>query len=45
LERDRIQLKEASYLRQIERMEETLKSENHERRERHDRLVDALRQK
>jgi hypothetical protein len=26
-------------------MEETLKSENQERRERHDRLIDALRQK
>ena len=35
LERDRIQLKEAQYLRQISRLEETLKSESDERNERH----------
>ena len=45
LERDRIQLKEAQYLRQIERLEETLKQENADRKERHDRLIEALREK
>lgn len=45
LERDRIQLKEASYLRQISRLEDQLKSEADERKERHDRLIEALREK
>jgi len=45
LERDRIQLKEAQYLRQISRLEETLKSESQERNERHQRLIEALREK
>ena len=45
LERDRVQLKEAQYLRQIERLEETLETESKERKERHDRLIEALREK
>ena len=45
MERDRIQLKEAQYLRQISRLEETLKSESQERNERHQRLIEALREK
>lgn len=45
LERDRIQLKEASYLRQITRLEDQIKEEATERKERHDRLIEALREK
>lgn len=45
LERDRIQLKEAQYLRQIERLEDTIRSEAQDRKTRHDRLIDALREK
>lgn len=45
LERDRIQLKEATYLRQITRLEETLTQEGKDRKERHDRLIEALREK
>ena len=45
LERDRIHLKEAQYLRQIGRLEETLKTEASERKERYDRLIEALREK
>ena len=45
LERDRIQLKEAQYLRQISRLEDTLTQESKDRKERHDRLISALREK
>lgn len=45
LERDRIQLKEGQYLRQIERLEETLNTESKERKQRHDQLIEALREK
>ena len=45
LERDRIHLKEAQYLRQIARLEDTIKTESAERKERHDRLIEALREK
>ena len=45
LERDRVHLKEAQYLRQIDRLEETLKVEAAERKERHDRLLEAIREK
>lgn len=45
LERDRIQLKEAQYLRQITRLEDSIKQEASERKERHDRLIEALREK
>lgn len=45
LERDRIQLKESQYLRQISRLEESIKTEASERKERHDRLIEALREK
>ena len=45
LERDRIQLKEDQYLRQIQRLEDTLTQEGKDRKERHDRLIEALREK
>ena len=45
LERDRIQLKEGQYLRQIERLEDNQRTEGKDRKERHDRLIEALRQK
>lgn len=45
MERDRIQLKEAQYLRQIGRLEDTIKTEASERKERHERLIEALREK
>jgi hypothetical protein len=45
LDRDRIQLKEAQYLRQIARLEETITQESKDRKERHDRLIEALREK
>lgn len=45
LERDRVHLKEAQYLRQIDRLEETLKVEAAERKDRHDRLLEAVREK
>lgn len=45
LDRDRIQLKEAQYLRQISRLEDTLTQESKDRSERHDRLISALREK
>mgnify|MGYP006078569169 FL=1 len=45
MERDRIQLKEAQYLRQISRLEDTLTQESKDRKERHDRLISALREK
>lgn len=45
LERDRVQLKEAQYLRQIERLEDTLENESKDRKERYDRLIEALREK
>lgn len=45
LERDRIALKEAQYLRQIERLENSLVTEAKERKERHDKLIEALRDK
>lgn len=38
-------LKETQYLRQIERLEEQIKDEAKERKERHDRLIEALREK
>jgi chromosome segregation ATPase len=45
LERDRIQLKETQYLRQISRLEDSIKQEAIDRKERHDRLIEALREK
>ena len=45
LERDRILMKEAQYLRQIARLEETLEQEAKDRKERHDRLIESLREK
>ena len=45
MERDRIKLKEAQYLRQIQRLEDTLQQESKDRKERHDRLITALREK
>ena len=45
LERDRIALKEAQYLRQIERLENQLVTEAKERKDRHDKLIEALRDK
>ena len=42
-ERDRVLLKEQQYLRQIQRLEERLKTESQERQERSDRLVESLR--
>lgn len=45
LERDRMQLKEATYLRQIARLEDSLKQEASERKDRHDRLIETLREK
>jgi len=45
LERDKVALKEAQYLRQIERLEDTITTEAKERKERHDRLLEAIREK
>jgi hypothetical protein len=45
LERDRVLLKEQQYLTRISRLEEQLKLESNERQERHDRVVESLRQK
>jgi len=45
LERDRIALKEAQYLRQIERLENSLVTEAKERKDRNDKLIEALRDK
>lgn len=45
LERDRVLLKEQQYLTRISRLEEQLKTESTERQERHDRVVESLRQK
>ena len=45
LERDKVALKEAQYLRQIERAEGMLATEAKERKERHDRLLEAIREK
>jgi hypothetical protein len=45
LERDRVHLKEAQYLRQIARLEETLETEAKERKTRHERLLESLREK
>jgi chromosome segregation ATPase len=40
-----VQLKEAQYLRQIQRLEETLEQEAKERKARHEKLVESLREK
>lgn len=45
LERDRVLLKEQQYLSRISRLEEQLKLEASERQERHDRVIESLRQK
>jgi hypothetical protein len=45
LERDRILLKEQQYLSNISRLEEDLRRESKEHSERHDRVIDSLRQK
>jgi len=38
-------LKETQYLRQISRLEDSIKQEAIDRKERHDRLIEALREK
>lgn len=45
LERDRVQLKEQQYLRQISRLEDTIKEVSVEKKQRYDSLIEALREK
>lgn len=45
LERDRVLLKEQQYLSKIARLEDLMKQESADKQERHDRLVESLRQK
>ena len=44
-ERDKVLLKETQYLRQIQRLEERVKTEAQERQERHDKIMDSIRLK
>ena len=44
-ERDKVLLKETQYLRQIQRLEERVKTEGQERQERHDKIMDSIRLK
>jgi len=45
LERDRVLLKEQQYLSKIARLEDLMKQESADKQERHDRVVESLRQK
>jgi len=45
LDRDRVLLKEQQYLTRIGRLEEMLQKEAKDRQDRHDRVVESLRQK
>jgi hypothetical protein len=45
LERDRVLLKEQQYLSKITRMEDLMKQESNDKQERHERVVESLRQK
>jgi hypothetical protein len=44
LERDRVLLKEQQYLSKIARLEDLMKQESADKQERHDRVVESLRQ-